>query len=122
MTEESAKVVSKRKGCSTNRENLDHSFEIQSRCTETCTGTFVGGYTRRVTPVPIPNTVVKPAGPMILLQRESRSLPALFKGTPVLLRTGVLFLRLPSKILPRGRGTYLTAREDPWEGFEATAG
>ena len=41
---------------------------------------FVGGYTRRVTPVPIPNTVVKPAGPMILLQRESRSLPAFIKS------------------------------------------
>ena len=40
---------------------------------------FVGGYTGRVTPVPIPNTVVKPAGPMILLQRESRSLPALYE-------------------------------------------
>ena len=40
---------------------------------------FVGGYIRRVTPVPIPNTVVKPAEPMILLQRESRSLPALNK-------------------------------------------
>jgi hypothetical protein len=44
-------------------------------------GAFVGGHTRRVTPVPIPNTVVKPAGPMILLQRESRSPPAL-NGSP----------------------------------------
>ena len=43
-------------------------------------GTFVGGYICGVTPVPIPNTVVKPAEPMILLQRESRSLPALFKN------------------------------------------
>ncbi len=43
-------------------------------------GTFVGGYIGRVTPVPIPNTVVKPAEPMILLLRESRSLPALNKN------------------------------------------
>jgi hypothetical protein len=47
-----------------------------------CRG-FVGGYIRRVTPVPIPNTVVKPAEPMILPQRESRSLPAFTYGTPV---------------------------------------
>ena len=44
---------------------------------ETSDAGFVGGHIRRVTPVPIPNTVVKPAEPMILRQRESRSLPAL---------------------------------------------
>ena len=44
---------------------------------ETIGRIFVGGHIGRVTPVPIPNTVVKPAKPMILLQRESRSLPAL---------------------------------------------
>jgi hypothetical protein len=43
---------------------------------------FAGGYTRGATPVPIPNTVVKPAGPMILRQRESRSLPAIYIPTP----------------------------------------
>ena len=48
---------------------------------ETGDAGIVGGYIRRVTPVPIPNTVVKPAEPMILLQRESRSLPA-FKLKP----------------------------------------
>ena len=37
---------------------------------------FVGAHTHRATPVPIPNTAVKPVGPMILLQRESRSVPA----------------------------------------------
>ena len=46
---------------------------------ESGSGSLVGGYTRRVIPVPIPNTVVKPAGPMILHQRESRSLPAFNK-------------------------------------------
>ena len=40
-------------------------------------GGFVGAHTHRATPVPIPNTAVKPVGPMILLQRESRSVPAL---------------------------------------------
>src|SRR6059058_6475193 len=44
---------------------------------------FVGGYIGRVTPVPIPNTVVKPAKPMILLQRESRSLPAFLQRAPI---------------------------------------
>ena len=39
-------------------------------------GEFVGAHTHRDTPVPIPNTAVKPVGPMILLQRESRSVPA----------------------------------------------
>ena len=40
-------------------------------------GGFVGAHTHRATPVPIPNTAVKPVGPMILLQRESRSVPAI---------------------------------------------
>src|SRR5206468_1227166 len=42
--------------------------------------------------VPVPNTVFKPAEPMILLQRESRSLPALNKN-PGLLRRPGFFLR-----------------------------
>jgi hypothetical protein len=41
-------------------------------------GVFAGGHACGATPVPIPNTAVKPAGPMILLQRESRSPPAIF--------------------------------------------
>ena len=45
-------------------------------------GGFVGAHTHRATPVPIPNTAVKPVGPMILLQRESRSVPA-FKQQPL---------------------------------------
>ena len=73
--------------------NLNHSFEIRLRRPETCDGVFVGGYTRRVTPVPIPNTVVKPAGPMILLQRESRSLPAFSYGTPIVKSGRGSFLR-----------------------------
>src|SRR4051794_16432017 len=55
---------------------------------------FVGGFIRRVTPVPIPNTVVKPAEPMILLQRESRSLPALNKSPGLRKKIGALFLSL----------------------------
>ena len=43
---------------------------------ETAGRAFVGGYTVGETPVPIPNTIVKPDEPMILLPRESRSLPA----------------------------------------------
>ena len=71
----SIKVATKR--LFDDREPRSFACEIQLRCAETPIGVFVGGFTRRVTPVPIPNTVVKPAGPMILLQRESRSLPAL---------------------------------------------
>ncbi len=54
-----------------------HHLNKQPGRAETLDRVFVGGFTSRVTPVPIPNTVVKPAGPMILLQRESRLLPAL---------------------------------------------
>src|SRR5688500_11252769 len=43
---------------------------------------FVGAHARGVTPVPIPNTAVKPAGPMILRQRESRSVPAISLEPP----------------------------------------
>ena len=43
---------------------------------ETTTRVFAGGYIVGATPVLIPNTVVKPDKPMILLQRESRLLPA----------------------------------------------
>src|SRR5438046_5803951 len=84
-----------RKVCST-RSHEPRSFicEIQLRHSETHDGVFVGGFTGRVTPVPIPNTVVKPAGPMILLQRESRSLPALIR-TPVPKGSGFFFARSP---------------------------
>ena len=78
---------------SSSRDEPHHSFEIQPRRAETSAGAFVGGYTRRVTPVPIPNTVVKPAGPMILLQRESRSLPAFSFRTPISKRGRGSFLR-----------------------------
>jgi hypothetical protein len=39
---------------------------------------FAGGYIVGATPVPIPNTAVKPDKPMILPQRESRSPPAFY--------------------------------------------
>src|SRR3954469_21054119 len=51
---------------------------------------FVGAHTHRDTPVPIPNTAVKPVGPMILLQRESRSVPALKRTPRSALGRGVL--------------------------------
>ena len=38
-------------------------------------GRLPGDHTRGATPVPIPNTAVKPAGPMIVQSRESRSSP-----------------------------------------------
>ena len=38
-------------------------------------GRFPGDHTCGATPVPIPNTAVKPAGPMIVQSRESRSSP-----------------------------------------------
>src|SRR5687768_5792394 len=52
---------------------------------------LAGGHTRGETPVPIPNTAVKPAGPMILPQRESRSVPAIKRKTPIRKLVGVLF-------------------------------
>ena len=58
-------------------------------------GAFAGGYIGGVTPVPIPNTAVKTAKPMILLQRESRLLPAFLHPNPRCLipRRGGSFLR-----------------------------
>ena len=61
---------------------------------------FVGAHTHRATPVPIPNTAVKPVGPMILLQRESRSVPA-FKVEPLDRKVEGFFIALfplPSRI------------------------
>ncbi len=54
----------------------------QSTAAETPRWAFAGGFTGGATPVPIPNTAVKPIGPMILRQRESRSLPAVIQRTP----------------------------------------
>ena len=58
-------------------------------------GEFVGAYTHRATPVPIPNTAVKPVGPMILLQRESRSVPAI-NQKPLGRKTEGFFVALTS--------------------------
>ena len=81
------RVNDHRKGCST-AECLEpnHHLKQTPAGLETVRRGIVGGYTRGVTPVPIPNTAVKPAGPMILLQRESRSPPALNKETPIIAR------------------------------------
>src|SRR5215212_9308950 len=81
--------------CSTdyvaNATSIKHCRENQPGRASPPARVFVGAYTRRVTPVPIPNTVVKPAGPMILLQRESRSVPAFIKRTPVRKDRGSFF-------------------------------
>ena len=60
---------------------------------ETAAWVFVGAFTVRVTPVPIPNTAVKPHGPMILLQRESRSAPAINQKPRVPQNPGLFLLR-----------------------------
>src|SRR5215475_4779206 len=82
--------VDHQKVCSTKVAEEPHDSQSNPGWLETAPEGFVGGYTRRVIPVPIPNTVVKPAGPMILLQRESRSLPALNR-TPVFARRSGFF-------------------------------
>ena len=53
---------------------------------------LAGGYIRKVTPVPIPNTVVKLAEPMILHQWESRSLPALLIAPQKISSEGLFLL------------------------------
>src|SRR5437868_4195261 len=74
----------RRSGVPMNHElNLDSPNQNPRRPQPAGAG-FVGGYTRGVTPVPIPNTAVKPAGPMILRQRESRSLPALNENPSIM--------------------------------------
>src|SRR5215212_2994170 len=87
--------------CSTdyvaNATSIKHCRENQPGRASPPAEVFVGGYTRRVTPVPIPNTVVKPAGPMILLQRESRSLPALNRSPRGRKISGASFLRIANR-------------------------
>src|SRR5207253_8468208 len=73
-------------------QRTSSSLEIQPARPETFERVFVGGHIGGVIPVPIPNTVVKPAKPMILLQRESRSLPALNR-TPGPKGRGFFFAR-----------------------------
>ena len=41
---------------------------------------IVGGYSRRETPVPIPNTEAKAPTPMVVRERESRSLPTFMRS------------------------------------------
>ena len=41
---------------------------------------IVGGYSVRETPVPIPNTEAKAHTPMVVRERESRSLPTFIKA------------------------------------------
>src|SRR3954463_13712453 len=84
--------VDHQKVCSTKvAENLTNSRIKNLSPVETSARGFVGGYIRRVTPVPIPNTVVKPAEPMILRQRESRLLPAFTHEPRCPKGIGVLF-------------------------------
>ena len=52
---------------------------------------IVGGYTWCETPVPIPNTEAKALGPMVVRERESRSLPTLNNDSPAVKTVG-LFL------------------------------
>ena len=59
---------------------------------------FAGGYIVGATPVPIPNTAVKPDKPMILLQRESRYC-RLYTVDP-----GPRFSEDRGSFLSRGRG------------------
>ncbi len=59
---------------------------------------FPGGHRSRVTPVPIPNTEVKPAtadGTARVGAWESRSLPGIFRKQPVSSRVHGLFLCTP---------------------------
>ena len=61
----------------------EYAVDVSTRPTESSrpaglnppAGRLPGDHTRGATPVPIPNTAVKPAGPMIVRQRESRSSP-----------------------------------------------
>src|SRR5215218_10365091 len=81
------------------RTSLIHEIKSHS-LVETPVSGFVGGYIRRVTPVPIPNTVVKPAEPMILRQRESRSLPALNRSPRDRKVSGASFIAAPNQLRP----------------------
>ena len=60
----------------TRLEPLTIDQEQRFPCGQQPPGSLAGGYIVGATPVPIPNTAVKPDKPMILPQRESRSPPA----------------------------------------------
>ena len=81
-------------------------------------GEFVGAHTHRDTPVPIPNTAVKPVGPMILLQRESRSVPALNKNPSIERSRGSLLRELPLLARLVKNGTVVSS-SGGFEGLEA---
>ena len=65
------------------RSCIDHAHP-ESRATRlnALAARFPGDHTRGATPVPIPNTAVKPAGPMIVQSRESRSSPGPIPDSP----------------------------------------
>ena len=65
------------------RSCIDHAHP-ESRATRlnALAARFPGDHTRGATPVPIPNTAVKPAGPMIVQSRESRSSPGPYFKKP----------------------------------------
>ena len=67
-----------------------------SRRRPTDAADLVGDQSARVTPVPIPNTAVKPCTPMILLTRESRSSPTYEPRPPK--ADGALFMRRPDGV------------------------
>src|SRR4051794_40244158 len=62
--------------------NLTHHSTTGRRYPNRVPPVIAGGHARGATPVPIPNTAVKTAGPMILRPRESRSPPALNEKPP----------------------------------------
>ena len=76
---------------------------------------YAGGHRIRVTPVPIPNTEVKPDtadGTAWETVWESRSLPALFRQKPAVVKTtaGFSFVRITPRV---GGATTCAAWESP---------
>ena len=61
-------------------ESPEINCKLYVRLGSSPAGRFPGDHTCGVPPVPIPNTVVKPARPMIVLRRESRLSPGSFKN------------------------------------------
>lgn len=64
-------------------------------------GRIPGDHTCGATPVPIPNTAVKPAGPMIVQSRESRSSPGSHIEKPILPKGRMGFFVAPQCLTRR---------------------
>ena len=90
------------------RRERDQSYDTlkaleQRRSALSRSQEFLGGYAEGVTPVPIPNTEVKPLwadGTARVAVWESRSPPGIYIKSPLLIREAGAFFRFETLLIP----------------------